>query len=296
MKKMNKVANETVKKNRKEAFVQDLGMLVFLAGVFAAAAVLAVSPQEQRMENMVMFFVLCAGIILAAYKFPHMAVVCGGVQTCFFAVHKVYQTVFNGQKITWISYAWLIIPLLCILSMVLFMQSTYRAEAMAEMLENQVRDLVVLDSVTGLYNLKSMYQDLERQMAFARRNHITISLMIVQLRYAPELKNILNRDQFDELKRRLAEHIEDNVRLEDRIYSVDEDGSVGIICTCDKAGTAIMKRRIQDKLLDKQSFEGILDRAIKVEIRTGAVEYDQNSIENSIEFKKKVDNEMQYDV
>ena len=77
---------------------------------------------------------------------------------------------------------------------------------------------------------------------------------------------------------------------------LDRDGTIGIICFCDKKGTEIIKGRIEEKLLDRQSFEGILDRAIKVEIRTGAVEYDQNSIKNSIEFKKRVDNEMQYDV
>lgn len=296
MKKTNKFVNDTIRRKHLEAFWQDLGVVVFLGGVFAAAAVIAASSETDRMENVVMFLIMCGGIILAAYKFRYVAVVFSGIQTCFFAIYKIYQTVFNGQKVTWFSYAWLVIPILCTLSMILFMQSAYRAEAMAELLENQIREMIVIDGVTGLYNLKSMYQDLERQMAFARRNHHSLSLMILQLRYAPELKNMLNSHQFDELKRRMTEHVEDTVRLEDRLYSLDRDGTIGIICFCDKKGTEIIKGRIEEKLLDRQSFEGILDRAIKVEIRTGAVEYDQNSIKNSIEFKKMVDNEMQYDV
>lgn len=296
MKKTSNLVDDTIRKNQKEALIQDLGIAIFLAGLFASAAVLAKSPETDRIENMVMFFVMCGGIILAAYKFRYIAVVWGGIQTCFFAVYKIYQVFFQDHKITWYSYAWLALPMVCILAMILFMQSTYRAETMAEILEKQVREMIVIDSVTGLYNLKSMYQDLERQMAYARRNDVKLSLMIVQLRYAPELKNILNARQFDELKKRMAEHIEDAIRLEDRIYTIDENGSIGIICNTDKIGTTIMKGRIQEKLLEKDSFADILNRPIKVEIRAGAVEYDQNSIRNSIEFKKKVDNEMQYDV
>ena len=296
MKKTNELVDETIRKKQKEALIQDLGIVIFLAGLFAAASMIAATSESDRTENAVMFLLMCGGIILAAYKFRYIAVIFGGIQTCFFAVYKIYQTFFNEQKVTWFSYAWLVIPMVCILSMILFMQSTYKAEAMAEMLERQVREMVVIDSVTGLYNLKSMYQDLERQMAYARRIGVKLSLMIVQLKYASELKNMLNSDQFDELKRTMAEPIEDTIRLEDRLYTIDKNGSVGIICNTDRAGTAVMKRRIQEKLLEKESFADILDCAIKVEIKTGAVEYDQSSIENSIEFKKKVDNELQYDV
>lgn len=296
MKKTSKLTDETIRRNQRESLIQDFGMILFLGGLFTAAAIIARSADSNLMENITMFLIMCGGIILAAYKFRYIAVVFSGMQTCFFAVYKIYQVLFNEQKITWFSYAWLVLPMLCVLSMILFMQSTYRAEAMAEVLEKQVREMIVIDSVTGLYNLKSMYQDLERQMAYARRNGVNLSLMIVQLKYAPELKNILNARQFDELKKRMAEHIEDSIRLEDRVYSIDENGSVGIICSTDKDGTKIMRRRIQEKLLERDSFSDILNHSIKVEIKTGAVEYDQNSIANSIEFKKKADNELQYDV
>ena len=296
MKKTSNLADETMKRRQKEALLQDLEIAFFLAGIFAAAVTIALAAESERMECMTMFFVMCGGIILAAYRFRYLAVAVSGIQTCFFAVYKIYQTLFNGQKVSWFSYGWLVIPMLCILSMVLFMQSAYKAEGMSEILERQLQEMTVLDNVTGLYNLKSMYQDLERQMSYSRRNKADLSLLIIQLKYAPELKNILNGIQFDELKKRMAEYVEDSVRLEDRIYSIDKDGSLGVICNCDKPGTEIIERRIREKLLEKDSFADILERSIKVEIKAAAVNYDPDSIENSIEFKKKVENELQYDV
>ena len=289
-------ANLIIKTKQAESVLQDVGLLVFLGGILAGALVISASEGDARIENVVMFFVLGAGILLASYKARYIAVVLGSVQTLFYTVYKIYQAVANGVEITWMSYIWLVLPLLCIAAMLVFMQTTYKTEVMTEMLEEQLRNMVLVDVVTGLYNLKSMYMDLERQMAYSRRNQLKLSLMIVELRYVQELRSILNAGQFDELKRRMAEAIEDSVRLEDRLYAIDASGSIGIICTCDRGGTDIMKSRILKKMEDRETFEDILDRAIKVEIKTGCFEYDEEKISNAIEFKQKAENELQYDV
>ena len=240
-------ANLIIRTKQAESVLQDVGLLVFLGGILAGALVIAASEGDARIENVVMFFVLGAGILLASYKARYIAVVLGSVQTLFYTVYKIYQAVANGVEITWMSYIWLVLPLLCIVAMLVFMQTTYKTEVMTEMLEEQLRNMVLVDVVTGLYNLKSMYMDLERQMAYSRRNQLKLSLMIVELRYVQELRSILNAGQFDELKRRMAEAIEDSVRLEDRLYAIDASGSIGIICTCDRGGTEIMKSTIDRK-------------------------------------------------
>lgn len=297
MKKKNEdQANLIIRTKQTESVLQDIGLLVFLAGILAGALVIAASEGQDRIENVVMFFIMGAGILLASYKARYIAVVLGAVQTLFYTIYKIYQAAANGVEISWMSYVWLVLPLLCVAAMLVFTQSTYKTEVMAEMLEEQLRNMVLVDVVTGLYNLKSMYMDLERQMAYSRRNRLSLSLMIVQLRYEQELRSILNANQFDELKKRMAEAIEDSVRLEDRLYAVDTSGSIGIICTCDRRGTDIMKGRILKKLGEKETFEEILGRAIKVDIKTGCCEYDEEKISNAIEFKQKAEDELQYDV
>ena len=49
-------------------------------------------------------------------------------------------------------------------------------------------------------------------------------------------------------------------------------------------------------MLFRSSLRHILDRAIKVEIKTGCFEYDEEKVSNAIEFKQKAENELQYDV
>ena len=80
--------------------LQDVGLLVFLGGILAGALVIAASEGDARIENVVMFFVLGAGILLASYKARYIAVVLGSVQTLFYTVYKIYQAVANDMEIT----------------------------------------------------------------------------------------------------------------------------------------------------------------------------------------------------
>ncbi len=291
----NSNVNDKIRAKNRRALLQDIALLFFLGGILGSGLVVGFSDTD-RLENIIMFLVMCAGIILAGYRFRYLAVVLASVQTCFFAAYKIYTAFFLGGEITLFSFAWLILPMGCVVSMLLFMHETYRAELISEMLENQIHEQVLTDRVTGLYNLKSMYMDLERQIAFSKRNNLKLSLMILELRYKDELKSILNAAQFDALRVSYVRVLEDSIRLEDRLYALDEDGLVGIICTCDKPGAQIMKQRILNNFAKPEQFSDIVDRAIRVDVRVGIFEYREGEVSNAIDLKKKAENEMQYDV
>lgn len=295
MKMDNSIRSNSRKANTRE-LLQDLGLFLFLTGIFCSAAVLAFSSSEQRFENIVMLFILFGEIILAAYKFRYLAIIIGGCHTCFYAIFKIYQGLFLDISISLFSYTWLVLPMFCILSMVWFMKGTYETEIMMEMLEKQIEEQIVTDQVTGLYNLKSMYIDLERQLAYSRRNNLPISLMIVDLRYEQELRSIMSTSQFERFRQIYTQILEDALRLEDKIYAIDEKGTVGIICFCNREGAEIIKRRIVANLSSTDQFRVILDRSIRVDIRVGIYEYDKDKVENSIDLKKKAENELQYDI
>ena len=82
--------NKKIRKTNLRVLKQDLGLLVFLAGILGACALIAVSSGRERTENLIMYLILCGEIILAAYKFRYIAVVLGGIQTSFFAIYKIY--------------------------------------------------------------------------------------------------------------------------------------------------------------------------------------------------------------
>lgn len=289
--------NDKLREKNRRLLLQDVGLLVFLAGILASALLVAFAQSETaRMENLLMVLVLSGAVVLSAYRFRYLAFALCAIQTCFYAAYRIYMGFTTGQSVPLSGYGWLVLPMLTVGAMTVFMRSTYQAELIAEMLDKQLTEQVMTDHVTGLYNLKSLYIDLERQIAFSRRNNLCLTLMILELRYKEELTAILSAAQFDNLRVALAELVEDNIRLEDRLYALDEEGKIGILCTCDKAGAEVMKRRIEDALKKTDKFQKVLGRALRVELRTGMYEYREDRVENAIDLKKKAENEMQYDV
>ena len=290
-------AQQAVRLRRRDAVVQNVGLMAFLFGSVAAAMTIGLSEGASRTTYLVMFFAMCAGVFLAAYRFRYIAVVVGGLQILAYTVWQLYEAIGNGRQFGLADYAWLILPIGCIAAMILFVQHVYKAEQLADVLEDKIRNMEVVEPVTGLGNLRSMYMDLERQMAYARRNNLELTLMIFELRYYQELKSIMGGGELAELKRRMARLVEETLRIEDRVYAIDDRGSLGIVCIgCGRDGAAVVRERIVAVLSEKESFEGILDRRLRVDVRVGCYCYDREEIKNAIEFKQKAENELQYDV
>ena len=292
-----KEAQTVIRRRHRDAVIQNVGLTAFLFGIVAAAMTVGFAGDANRVTYLVMFFVTCAGVWLAAYRFRYLAVVIGGLQILIYTALQLYGAIANGRQFALADYAWLILPIFCIAAMILFMQNAYKAEQLADVLEDKVRNMEVIEPVTGLSNLRSLYLDLERQMAYARRNDLELTLMIFELRYYQELKSIMSGGEFAELKRRMGRLVEETLRLEDRVYAIDDRGSLGIVCVgCGRDGAGIVRDRIVAVLSEKESFEGILDRRLRVDVRVGWCSYDREEIKNAIEFKQKAENELQYDV
>ena len=290
-------ADGIVRGKRKKSFAQNIGLAAFLFGMLAAALTVSLSASENSTAYLVMFLAACLSVMLAAYRFQYVAIVTGAMQTLTYAVYVLYAAIGNGKAIVLMDYLWLFLPILLTSSMALFMTNTRQVEKLSDMLEGQLQRMELVDPVTGLSNLRCMYMELERRLAYARRNDIEVSLIIFQLRYYHELRSILTASQMAELKRRMGRMVEETLRLEDRVYAIDDEGSLGVVCIgCGAEGAVIVKNRLVALLSQRESFEGIVDRLLRVDLRTGICTYNQEEIKNVIEFKQKAENELQYDV
>ena len=287
--------NGNLSERRKSSLIQDLGLLLFLSAVGGAAVTIAMAGDRQA-TYLVMFALTGAGALLAAYRFRYLAAGLTGLQVLTFAAYTLFRSLTQGISVVWLDYVWLFLPLAANAGMQLFTGSIYRIERANELLGEQMESVVLLDSLTGLYNMRALYIDLERQMRFATRNQMPISLMVIRLRHAEELHAIVNRRRFERLIQTLGEIFSGCVRLEDRCYSIDNrTGEFAILLTCDKSGAELVRRRIENACAQKDAFAGIMDKAIRVDLRIACVQYEEG-IPNAIEFKRKVDSELQYDV
>lgn len=278
-------------------FKQDLGLLGFLGCIFAAmVTVFAANTDSERTECLILFLILCVPGLFSVYKMQILANALAGIQVIAYTIYKIYQWSAYGIAISAVAYAWIFIPVAAVWALWLFGQSMTQMELKNELLREQVEELVVIEPMTGLYNLRGLYTELNRQMSYARRNKTKLAVLELKLKYEQELRRILSQNQFGMLRQRMAELAEDSLRMEDRLYAIDQDGTLVAVMNTDKAGAEVVERRLKAVLSDEKAFAHIVDRTLKVEIKTGAVEYDQEKMANAMELLRQTENELQYDV
>lgn len=276
--------------------LQDIGICVLLISLFASVVVSALLGQAFFTENLVMTVVVFLAVLLAAFRVNGFAIVVASAQTVIFLAFKLLKMFTQDTPIDTPSYLWLAIPGLAVLGMTLFIKGVNRLQLDNNILSKQVEDLIMIDPLTGFYNLRSMYMDIQTQISFAERNDKKICLMILRPRYRKELKNVLKREQYDTTIVKLSKYVFDTVRLEDRVYSLDGDGTIGVLLTCDRAGARLVEKRLRDKIEIEEAFADIAEKPIRMEIQLGCLEYKQEYNRDAILFKSQVEEEVAYDI
>lgn len=286
-----------VKKRSTGYLLQDVGLVLLLLSIGILSVTVGNARNEELLEFFVMLMASFLAILLAGFKFNSLSIVAAGFSVVAYTAYKLYLWFAYTEEIVPLCMVWVTVPLMAVGSMQLFVYGNRQTELENDVLREQVEELVLINPLTGLYNLRSLYMDMKKQIAYAERNQISLSLMIIKLRYEPELRNVLSRRSYEAVLQKVADIVVDAVRLEDRTYSIDSQGSVGVILTCDQAGSEFVKKRIKSRIENPESFHGIVDSAIRVEVRIACLQY-QEEVHGSdlIDFKQKVESELQYDV
>lgn len=286
-----------VKKRTTGYLLQDVGLILLLICIGGAALAVGNAANAMKPEFMIMLMGTFLAVMLAGFKLISLAIVLGAFEELIYTAYKLYSFFAYSENIETICYVWLMLPLLSVGAMIAFIYGNRQTELENDVLKEQVEELVMINSLTGLYNLRSLYNDLQKQVAYSERNQMDLSLLIVKLRYGQELKKVLSRRNFETLIQKMAMVVTDAVRLEDRTYSLDNEGTVGVILTCDQDNSKYVKDRIRANLEKKDAFAGIMEKAIRVEVKIACLEYDKEKYgSDMILFKQKVENELQYDV
>ena len=112
------------------------------------------------------------------------------------------------------------------------------------------------------------------------------------------MRKVLKMPEYEKVIKQLSLLIVDTVRLEDRVYCIDDNGGFGIILTCDKEGTKIVEKRLREKLDDPKWFSGISDKQqIRAEVKLGYLQYEKTKYNrNANSFKDDVEEEVEYDM
>ena len=286
-----------INKNSFGYLLQDIGLVILLFCLFTGAMTVSYAEKSMVFEAVIMLLGTFFVILISGFKLFGLSIVLAGIEVTFYTAYRLYLFLSYDTEISFYSFIWILIPLISVAAMYLFVSGSHRLELENDILKRQVEELVVLNPLTKLYNLRSLYNDLNVLVSYAERNQMSLSLMIIVLKYEAELKSILSRHNYELVIQRLAELVVDTVRVEDKTYSIDHKGSLAVILTCDKAGSEIAMRRITSRISQHDAFLNITDAAVKIEVKMASLEYDKEIFENNmILFKQRVENELQYDV
>ena len=276
--------------------LEDIGISVLLIALFTATIVDSLGGEFLFTENLVMTIVTFVAVLLAAIRVSNIPAIIAGIATVSYIAYKLYQMFAQGGTIEGLSYLWVAIPGLAVLGMALFSKGIQRLQRDNNVLSKQVEDLIMIDPLTGFYNLRSMYMDIQTQISYAERNNTYISLMIIRPRYRKELKDVLKKEQYEKVLVAFSKLIYETVRLEDRVYSLDSDGTIGVLLTCDRQGAKLVEKRIRSKIEKTNAFDNIAEKPIRMEIQLGFLEYKKEYNRDAIKFKSLVEEEVAYDI
>lgn len=276
--------------------LEDIGISVLLIALLANVILGSLSDRSLFTENLVMTIITFVAVLLAAVRVTSVPVIVAALETVCFIAYKIYQVFALDASVPGLSYLWVAIPGLAVLGISLFIKGVQRLQRDNNVLSQQVEDLIMIDPLTGFYNLRSMYMDIQTQISYSERNNTSISLMIIRPRYRKELKDVLKKSQYETAIVRLSKLIYDTVRLEDKVYSLDGDGTVGVLLTCDKSGAKLVEKRVRKKIEEGDAFGDIADRPIRMEIQIGYLEYKKEYNRDAIQFKSLVEEEVAYDL
>lgn len=286
-----------VKKRATGYLMQDIGLVLLLLSLGILSITVGNAESKEMLEFVVMLMATFLAVLLAGFKFNSLSIVAVGFSVVAYTAYKLYYWFAYSEEIVFLCFVWVTVPLAAVGAMQLFVYGNRQTELENDVLREQVEELVLINPLTGLYNLRSLYIDMKKQVAYAERNHTSLCLMLIKLRYEQELKNVLSRRNYEAVIQKVADIVVDAVRLEDRTYSVDRQGSIGVILTCDQAGSEFVKNRIKSRVENPEAFRKIANSAIRVEVRIACLQYDAEVYgKDFVSFKQKVESELQYDV
>ena len=288
---------KTVKFKGDSKVMSYVGIGLMLLSFVLAVIITNATGSECFTENVLMTVALAIAVVVTVSGYLTMAVIVAAVATIVFAGIKIYSIVVLQRAFPPISFLWVILPALCVVGIAFYVKRYTPLTLENALLKKQIAELVMIDPITGLYNLRSLFMDIQTQISYAERNDSPISLMILRLRYPAEMRKVLKASQYEKVIKQLSLLVVDTVRLEDRVYSIDENGGFGVILTCDKEGTKIVEKRLREKLDDPKWFEGISDKKIRTEVKIGYLQYEKTKYNrNANLFKDDVEEEVEYDM
>jgi diguanylate cyclase (GGDEF)-like protein len=122
-------------------------------------------------------------------------------------------------------------------------------------LQSQVQVLTIRDSLTGCFNRKKLDEDLEIEVARARRYHRPLSLLMIVVDWVKKYSDVHGCAARDELLKKMAGICRRNVRMVDGVYRYGGEEFVILLPETAEENALLAVRRIK-RTIERESSKG----------------------------------------
>ena len=282
--------------NSKSILLQDLGVFLFMASIIAGSLIVALTDRELLYQNVALLFGVFLVGLLIILRARTAGVIVSSVIILVFTIYKLYMRLAYLKPIEWTAFLWPLLVVATLAGMSLFVALLSTIEGVNSILNRRIDELTTIDPLTGLENLRSMVGSLKRYMALSERNGTFMGLMMVRLRYHEEIKKVLTTRQFNDLRHILAETIANVLRMEDRVFTMDENGSIAIIYFGEEKGVSVVKSRILNAVAKQNMLPDLNEQMLTVELSIVHRHYDKSYSKDALRYINDVEKEFAYEV
>ncbi|WP_195972090.1 diguanylate cyclase domain-containing protein [Clostridium thermobutyricum] len=274
-----------------------IDLIITLMTVFFFALGLTFSMFEFKSsyENYIMFLVLMIVCIVSYYLGVTVSLVLTLVVDFAYISVKIYQFFMSGTLANVETYYWLIMIVLAALVSSQLSKNIVELQYEISELKDKNQKLVMIDSEVGIRNMKAFMNEMPIYISMVKRHRtIPLTLMVTRIKYSKNIRKIIGDEEYGKLIKLIGTKTSDMLRDEDRKYILSDDTFAYILIT-DENGSNIVKNRMKQRIDEIVIEESQVLGGVKVEIQVGICEW-KEEINNSIEFLRLAESELDYDV
>ncbi len=155
------------------------------------------------------------------------------------------------------------------------------------------QESIGFDSETGLYNLRTFHMKTKEEIARLEIDQEKLYMAIIKMKYFNELIHIYGNKVRGQVLLEIRDNIVTNTKEYEFKARISQE-SFGVIIPAMDENLEGIKKRLDNFLKKQIIYLKSANKQIQIETQIGVGEYRYG--ENVLEFKDRVDNELQYDV
>lgn len=276
---------------RKRLIFYQIMMLFLTSGMMLYTAFYS---RQWQIYDYAMLSLFIGIIVLGYFKGTVQAIGVNVIVLVVYGLVLIIQSYWLGDISLQLNYGWLVaIPLGALLAGSIG-EVLDKTQKRLELYEVNCERMNLVDFATGFGNSKSFAEDFAAELAESKRYQYPVTIGMIEILYFDELIEIYKGDVSSVVKR-LAETLDQMMRVEDSKYRFDEKTFGIMLPHTDLQGALILRKRIKEGLLDGVAIHAESNAHIKFEIKM-ALKVMEEENNDSQKFMKALAKDLEYDV